>query len=101
MALLDEERRNRWISAMEEMDYTHSSRKRWTLLRKLGAAQPSRKVGSIAASDIANLFFKTSNIKPQRSEKTEARKELTELFKLCEEKSALRQTSPQRKFEML
>lgn len=45
IALLDEERRNRWITAMGEMDYTHSSRKSWSLLRKLGAAQPTRKVG--------------------------------------------------------
>lgn len=89
MALLDEERKNRWTSAMEEMDYTHSSRKSWALLRKLGAAQPSRKVGSVAASDIANLLFRTSNIKSQKSEKIEARKELSELLNLCEEKTAL------------
>jgi len=89
MVLLYEERRNRWIFAMEEMDYTHSSRKSWAFLRKLGAAQPSRKVGYVVASDIANLLFKTSNIKPQKCEKTEARKELTELLKLSEEKSAL------------
>jgi hypothetical protein len=89
MALLDEERRNRWTSAMEEMDYTHSSRKSCALLRKLGAAQPSRKVGSVAANDIANLLFIKSNIKPQKSEKIEARKELSELLNLCEEKTAL------------
>jgi len=62
------------------MDYTHSSRKSWALLRKLEAAQPSRIVGSVAASDIANLLFRTSNIKPQKSEKIEARKELSELL---------------------
>lgn len=89
MALLDEERRNRWISAMEEMNHTHSSRKSWALLRKLGAAQPSRKVRCVVASDIANLLFRTSNIKSQKCEKTAARKELTELLNLCEENTAL------------
>jgi len=35
--LLDEERRQRWVKAMEEMDFSHSSRKSWDLLRKLGS----------------------------------------------------------------
>jgi len=30
--LLDEERRQRWVKAMEEMDFSHSSRKSWDLL---------------------------------------------------------------------
>jgi len=38
MRLLDKERRIRWQSAMEEMDFTYSSRKSWDLLRKLGTA---------------------------------------------------------------
>jgi hypothetical protein len=70
MALLKEERRNRWISVVEEIDYTHPSRKSWALLRKLGAAQPSRKVESVAASDIANLLFnQTPKDRKNRSEK--------------------------------
>lgn len=36
--LLDEERRKRWISAVEELDFTRSTRTKWMLLRKLGAA---------------------------------------------------------------
>lgn len=47
---LDNERRNRWITAMDNMDFTHSSRKSWELLRKLGDAQPSRKNGNVTAS---------------------------------------------------
>jgi hypothetical protein len=79
-----------WVDICNRGDgYTHSSRKRWAILTKLGASQPSRKVGSVAASDIANLLFRTSNIKPQKSEKIEARKELSELLNLCEEKMAL------------
>jgi len=55
---------------MEEMDYTHSSRKGWCLLRRLDAAQPTRKVGNVAAGDFANILYKTSNIKPHKSEKS-------------------------------
>lgn len=55
MTLLDEEKRNRWLAAMEEMDNTHSSRKSWSLLRKLDAAQPSKKAGGVAANDITNI----------------------------------------------
>lgn len=35
---LDDARRQRWINAVESMDYTHSSRKGWSLIRKLGGA---------------------------------------------------------------
>ncbi|VVC34569.1 Endonuclease/exonuclease/phosphatase [Cinara cedri] len=60
MSLLDEERRNRWLAAMEEMDYTHSSRKSWSLLRKLGAVHPSKKAGCVAAIDISFLLHQTA-----------------------------------------
>jgi len=68
MVLLDEKRRNRWTSAMEGMDYTHSSRKSWALLRKLGAAQPSRKV-NVAASDIADRLTERLISNPKRAKK--------------------------------
>jgi len=51
--------------------------------------QPSRKVGCVAACDIPNLLFRTSNIKPQKCKKTEAKKKLTELLKLCDEKTTI------------
>jgi|UniRef100_A0A2S2QZI9 hypothetical protein len=41
--LLDEERRKRWESYVEELDFTHSIMKSWDLLRKLEAAHPVRK----------------------------------------------------------
>jgi len=49
---LDNERRNRWITAMNNKYITHSSRKSWELLRKLGAAQLSRKNGNVTANAI-------------------------------------------------
>ncbi|KAL4153873.1 hypothetical protein QTP88_001706 [Uroleucon formosanum] len=54
ISLLDEERRQRWVKVMEEMDFSHSSRKSWDLLRKLGSAQPTRKEHGITANAVAN-----------------------------------------------
>ncbi|KAL4103976.1 hypothetical protein QTP88_019289 [Uroleucon formosanum] len=36
IGLLDEERKKRWLEAMDNLDFTHSSRESWTFLRKLG-----------------------------------------------------------------
>lgn len=82
---LDNERRNRWITAMDNMDFTHSSRKSWELLRKLGAAQPSRKNGNVTANAISSIINKTSNIKPNKHEKSEVKRK----FKECEDRSEL------------
>jgi len=51
---------------MEEMDFSHSSRKSWDLLRKLGSTQPTRKEHGITANTFASNLFKTSNIKPTK-----------------------------------
>jgi hypothetical protein len=72
-----------------EMDYTHSSRKSWSLLRKLDAAQPTRKVSSVAAGDVANILYKTSNMKPHKNEKIELKREFQEELRSCKENSAL------------
>jgi len=58
---------------MQELDFTHSSRRSWALLRKLGGAQPVRKEKRVTANDISNVLFKTSNIKPNKQEKLHAR----------------------------
>lgn len=70
---------------IDDMDFTYSSRKSWTLLRKLGAAQPSRKSGNATA----NVIYKTSNIKPNKLGKTEARMKLKEALEECEDKPEL------------
>ncbi|KAL4135052.1 hypothetical protein QTP88_006714 [Uroleucon formosanum] len=43
--LFDEERRQRWVKAMEEMDFSHSSRKSWDLLRKLERTLSKEQAG--------------------------------------------------------
>jgi hypothetical protein len=69
MRLLDEERRVKWQSAMEKLDFTHSSRKSWDLLRKLGSTQPALSSTTVTTKEISNNLFKTSNIKPSKQEK--------------------------------
>jgi len=51
---------------MEEMDFFHSSRKRWYLLKKLSAAQPTKKENGITANAVASNLLKTSNFKPTK-----------------------------------
>lgn len=38
---LDDARKSEWFNSVSQMDFKHSSRKAWTLLRKLGSANPS------------------------------------------------------------
>jgi len=89
MRLLDEERRVRWQSAMEEMDFTHSSRKSWDLLRKLGSAQPVVSSSKVTAKAILNNLFRTSNIKPSKQEKITINDNFKAEFNKCDEKTAL------------
>lgn len=64
--LLDEERSQRWINAMEEIYFSHLIRKSWNLSRKLGASQQTRDENSITPNAVASNLFKTSNIKPAK-----------------------------------
>lgn len=83
--LLDEERRKRWVSAVEELDFTRSSRKSWTLLRKLGAAHPIRKEDKITPNEISSKLFNTSNIKPDSRIKADARRTYANELSVCNE----------------
>jgi len=68
LGLLDEERKRRWQTAMDELDFTYSSRKSWALLRKLGVTQPTRKENCVNANAISANLYKISNIKPSKME---------------------------------
>ncbi|KAL4088598.1 hypothetical protein QTP88_023687 [Uroleucon formosanum] len=86
---LDEERRKRWHTAMQDLDFTHSSRESWALLRKLGAAQPAHKENCVRANAVSSALFKVSNIKPSKKEKIKIKKLYKEEFDKAEEKSEM------------
>ncbi|KAL4153463.1 hypothetical protein QTP88_001296 [Uroleucon formosanum] len=85
--LLDEERKKRWLEKMEEMDFTHSSRESWSLLRKLGAAKETWKEHKVTPNAISNIIFKSSNIKPSKLEKRNIKHDFKEVLSSCIEKS--------------
>jgi len=91
IGLLDEERRKRWLEAMDNLDFTHSSRESWSLLRKLGAAQLSYTERKVSPNDISNILFKTSNIKPAKYEKMKIKFEYKTILSGCAERSELMQ----------
>jgi hypothetical protein len=77
---------------MQELDFTHSSRRSWALLRNIGSTQPVRKEKRVTANDILNILFKTSNIKPNKQEKSQAKTSYARELKHCELTTTLIET---------
>uniref|UniRef100_H3AJ77 Endonuclease/exonuclease/phosphatase domain-containing protein n=1 Tax=Latimeria chalumnae TaxID=7897 RepID=H3AJ77_LATCH len=83
-------RHQRWIECMESLDFTHSSRRAWGLLRKLGAANPvvapdvKVKPNTIAAYLVAN-----SKGPLNKQYKQEVKRQLRKVMTACPESSAL------------
>jgi hypothetical protein len=71
------------------MDFTHSSRKSWTVLRKLGAASTTKKDRPLDVNQVARAIHKTSNIKPDARQKCSIRDRIWDELKNCEVSSAL------------
>lgn len=57
-------------------------------MRKLDAVQPTKKVGNVVAGDIANILYKTSNVKSHKNKKIEVKRKFQGELS-CEEKTAL------------
>jgi len=74
---------------MEEMDSSHSSRKSWDLLRKLGASQQTRKENSITPNAVESNLFKTSNIKPTKQKNVSIANEYKKELERCKDRSTL------------
>ncbi|VVC41949.1 Hypothetical protein CINCED_3A022179 [Cinara cedri] len=91
IGLLDEERRKGWLKAMDNLDFTHSSRESWSLLMKLGTAQPSYTESKVSPIDVSNILFKTSNIKPNKYEKTKIKYKYKTILDRCVERSEMMQ----------
>lgn len=77
---LDEARLNKWQQTTEGMDFKRSSRKAWSLLRKLGNCGPAvKKKSPIHPNQVAEHIVKTSKTPPIKDHSTQIRKELSEL----------------------
>lgn len=85
--LLDEELKKIWLEKLEEMDFTHSSRESWSLLRKLGTAKATWREHKVKPNAISNIIFKSSNIKPSKLEKLKIKTDFKEVLSSCIEKS--------------
>jgi hypothetical protein len=89
IGLLREKQRKRWLEAMDKLDFIHSNRETWFLLRKLGAAQLSYTSCKVSPNDVSNILFNTSNIKPKKHEKTKIKYEYKTILNSCVEKSEI------------
>ena len=58
---LDAARKRRWEEPTAQMDFTHSSRRAWSLIRRLGAAQqpPTYGRSCVTANQVASHMIKT------------------------------------------
>ena len=80
---MDKTRSERWIEAVESIDFTHSSRKAWsTLHRRTGTKPKTKPPPVVKTSDIASAFinngkFKHKNTTFTRNVNTELREQNT------------------------
>src|SRR5436190_4792318 len=69
---LDEARKDKWVQAVENMDFTHSSRKAWSLLRKISSGTTSSKpspTGQPSPESIAKRLVKLTKFPRQKEDK--------------------------------
>lgn len=80
ITLLDNKRRSKRITAMNDMNFTHSSRKSLALLRNLRATHSSRQSNNVIANAISSIIYKTSNNKPNKIKNSKVRMKFNEEF---------------------
>ena len=78
---LDAARKRRWEESTAQMDYTHSSRKAWNLIRRLGAAQqpPTYGRSCVSANQVASHLIKTGKAPVDRTWRRRVRDEWRQL----------------------
>lgn len=82
LASLNNARKSRWIKTVTDMNFQHSSRKSWSLLRKLGTSTPPTKVEpKVTADQIANHIVETSRVPCNREHTKHIKQQVTELKK--------------------
>lgn len=85
---LDAARRLRWSETVQSLDFKHSSRRAWKLLRRLGGAseQPGLKP-NVTANTIANHIVETSRSTCDKQHTSAIKRELTSLKAQCPNES--------------
>ena len=65
MEHLDSSRQERWIETVQAVDFTHSSRKAWSIVRRLTGEKNNKPQVPIKANKIAQHFVKKMDVTPQ------------------------------------
>lgn len=81
---LDSGRREKWKKTVENMNFTHSSRKAWSVIRKLGtAAFPNKIDPGINPNLIATRIIQLSKVPVENAIKRDLRKKLKRRKNQC------------------
>jgi len=74
---LDESRRSRWEETTEKLNFTHSSRKSWSLIRRLGAAQqpPVQARPAVNPNAVASHLLKVARAPLEKEHRHQVRDE--------------------------
>ncbi len=92
MTSLKERRCKRWSEEMAALDFTHSSRRSWRLLRKLGGATHSkRQQSNLTANEVAHQLLLNGSVKKNRKQANHILKQQREALSGCPETSNLSQ----------
>lgn len=83
LELLSAARKMKWEKRTQEMDFTHSSRKGWRLIRHLGeASKPAKIKSNMEPNKIASVIVQNSKkISPEHSFKCKIETKLRKLKK--------------------
>jgi len=82
-------RRHRWEELTSKMNFTHSSRKSWALIRRLGAAQqpPKSAHPSVSPSAVATHFIQVAKAPHDKKFKCRVRMQGRTLLQQMSDKS--------------
>ncbi|KAL4083147.1 hypothetical protein QTP88_028477 [Uroleucon formosanum] len=81
---LDEYRKEKWNKTMTALDFRHSSREAWSLLKKLGGKQHTRRAEtSISPNQVANHIVNVSRMPSNKRHTIQIRKRFRDLKKEC------------------
>jgi len=78
---LHEQRKNKWIELSEKLDMTHSSRKSWSFMRKVGIANVIKSSNNkVTPNEVATRLIKITKAPLDKNTKKAMKKNVKELF---------------------